>query len=64
MLRSKLSHSLIAVDRQVLRASPHFLSVTDADNEVISTQQVIGEKKRTHLYLKTDQDTRYPRLDR
>ena len=51
MLRSKLSHPIIAVDGQAVRASrnstehsPYVLNIMDADNELILAQQVIGEK--------------------
>ena len=51
MLRSRLSHPVIAVDGQAIRASrdssqhsPYVLNIMDADNELILAQQVIGEK--------------------
>lgn len=51
MLRSKLSHPIIAVDGQAVRASrnsaehsPYVLNIMDADNELILAQQVIGDK--------------------
>ena len=51
MLRSRLSHPVIAVDGQAIRASrdssqhsPYVLNIMDADNELILAQQLIGEK--------------------
>ena len=51
MLRSKLSHPVIAVDGQALRASrncserhPYVLNIMDTDNELILAQEVIGQK--------------------
>ncbi len=51
ILRSKLSHPVIAVDGQAARASrnsaehsPYVLNIMDADKELILAQQVIGDK--------------------
>lgn len=57
MLSSKLSHPVVAVDGQAVKASrnksdrsPYILNVMDADNEIILAQQVIGEKNNEITY--------------